>query len=650
MRIHRIPLLLLVAVLVGNFPLLAADTDAEPDDYQQGNYGRVRFVDPSATLIRAAATGREGEPSRADLNSPIFPGDTLLTARDERAEVQLAGGGLVRIDGGSSVTFLALPDPYAEISDNTVLKVSNGVIRLNAHGAKDSEFRIDTPAASIYLLGDSDLRIEVMEGGLTRVVSRRGVAEVVGEGGSVLVRGGTRSRIEVGALPDSPQAFNTFADDPFDRWCSSLDDAVRDRARTNSPANGDAYGNVPEEVRPYYSELSGYGSWVSLPSYGYAWVPAGVSSGFRPYVNGYWAYGPGGYFWVSYEPWGWAPYHYGRWTWATGFGWCWLPGRVFAGAWVSWSWGSDYVGWCPLDYWNRPCFYGDRLYGHYDPHCWTFVDSSHLGYRGGYHRHAVPIQRAGDAVARNALTTRPPRISPYDLSRDPEQRDRAAREAQTGRQGRSGRPQDSTAVAPRRFDQTESEWRGRLASAAGARGDRRAAPESPRSTARPPTGEIRRTPSIPSTVGESRQRRPATPAETAHPGTPADRRERVGRPSPEGHSVAPGDRSRDRSLERPTAPRRLANPPADSRTLQPDGAIRELYRRVAPTRAVHPPDPTGQRRQPSSEPSARSAAPARPEAQPPARMENNREKAPARNSRPAQERGHSGGRGDSKHR
>ena len=34
-----------------------------------------------------------------------------------------------------------------------------------------------------------------------------------------------------------------------------------------------------------------------------------------------------GWTWVSYEPWGWAPYHYGRWM-VYGGNWCWWPGPV----------------------------------------------------------------------------------------------------------------------------------------------------------------------------------------------------------------------------------------------------------------------------------------------------------------------------------
>jgi len=87
-----------------------------------------------------------------------------------------------------------------------------------------------------------------------------------------------------------------------------------------------------------------------------------------------------GWTWVSYEPWGWAPYHYGRWF-VYGGGWGWWPGPVYAGydpvwapAYVSFfgfgggGWGVDFgfgfgggfgnIGWLP-------CGPGDRFFPWY---------------------------------------------------------------------------------------------------------------------------------------------------------------------------------------------------------------------------------------------------------------------------------------------
>jgi hypothetical protein len=342
-------------------------------------------------------------------------------------EVQLAGGTTVRVDRASEIVFLALPDPYAEFKDNTVLQLVTGTIQITSFLGDEEEFRVDTPSCSVYLMGDGDFRIEASPQGRSRVTSHRGVAEVVGDGGSVLLRAGMHTDAYPGSYPATPEPFNTFTADSFDRWVSERyreGDGYQDGYEYST----EVYEELPQEVQPYYGELSRHGQWVNNADYGYVWHPSGMADSWRPYYDGYWDYGPSGYFWVSYEPWGWAPYHYGRWAWVAGYGWGWIPGRVFAGAWVAWSWGSVHVGWAPLSYWNYPVYVGVPYYYHYDPYCWTFVSYNHI-YKRHYPRYAVPVNHVGGGLARTAVVTRPPRVSPRQLANSPEWRTKAARRA-----------------------------------------------------------------------------------------------------------------------------------------------------------------------------------------------------------------------------
>ena len=97
----------------------------------------------------------------------------------------------------------------------------------------------------------------------------------------------------------------------------------------------------------FYERLSPYGYWTFVAPYGRVWVPS-VGYGWRPYYYGQWVLTDWGWTFVSDDPWGWAAYHYGRWNFGVGLGWYWVPGRVWAPAWVSWSYGAGYVTWCPL--------------------------------------------------------------------------------------------------------------------------------------------------------------------------------------------------------------------------------------------------------------------------------------------------------------
>ena len=449
----------LAILAIGLFAAAPAQDDSEVygDGYGEGNFGRVRYLENGATFLRAGPEGGErfgdGEPAA---NSPVFPGDAIRTGRDQRVEVELASGSILRLDRDGEIAFQALPRPGAAYRDNTILSLAVGALRVTSRELDDEDFRIDTPSSSVYVLGEADVRVDVDRSGATRVFSRRGVAEVVGEGGSVLVRGGTRTVVEPGAMPLDPRAWSTLAGDGFDSWCNARDREYAWRAGTATGLDTGSYEELPYEVRPYYGELSAHGSWVRVPTYGLVWYPSGVGPRWRPYWDGYWGYGPSGYFWIASEPWGWAPYHYGRWSWVAGYGWCWIPGSVFAGAWVSWSWGSLYVGWAALDFWDYPCVGGVSFVGYYDPYCWTFVRYDRFAYYRPYPRYAVPVSSVLPSHGGAAIVTRPPRVSPRDFATSPEARRRATRQASEDRAARLPESRASyRRTDDRRFVETE---------------------------------------------------------------------------------------------------------------------------------------------------------------------------------------------------
>lgn len=98
----------------------------------------------------------------------------------------------------------------------------------------------------------------------------------------------------------------------------------------------------------FYDALSPYGAWYQVAPYGWVWTPYDVPVGWRPYTDGRWVYTAYGWTWLSDDTWGWAPYHYGRWTWDRYYGWLWVPGNVWAPAWVAWRYGDGWIGWAPL--------------------------------------------------------------------------------------------------------------------------------------------------------------------------------------------------------------------------------------------------------------------------------------------------------------
>jgi hypothetical protein len=564
----------LLALALGGAPALAQDGAPEyADDYRTGDYGRVRDAENGLTIVRAQWNHEQGVSDDGVVNSPVFPGDKIRTGSDQRAEIQLASGALVWADRGTAVTFLALPDPYAEILDNTVLQLAEGRIRVAASLLDDEEFRIDTPAASVYPVGDAELRVDVERGGRTRVFSRRGVVEVVGNGASVLVRAGTFTEIDPGSLPYDAESFNTLTGDGFDGYVARREQVFE--YRDGYAGGPDVYRELPGQVQPYYRELSAHGSWVHVDEQGYVWQPGGVASDWRPYYDGYWGYGPDGYFWISYEPWGWAPYHYGRWTWIGGRGWCWSPGSVFAGAWVSWSWGSVYVGWSPLDYWDYPAYYSTRHYGYYDPHCWTFVSYHHFHHRH-YGHYSVSWDHVKHDVHRSAVVTRPPRVAPGRLASSPAERHRAARAALDDRRHKIPPAERSRASTGRSFRTSEKGLvprdrgtRARRDTALAPAGRERSTPTSTRSGSYRDKG--RRVETIRRGDGGGRERLPVVTTPHNRRGLTRDTGERAARPRAE-RSSAPRVRTQS------------GNQRAESDKRGATGRVRDIYRKMSKPR------------------------------------------------------------------
>ncbi|MEI7812920.1 MAG: DUF6600 domain-containing protein [Ignavibacteria bacterium] len=111
---------------------------------------------------------------------------------------------------------------------------------------------------------------------------------------------------------------------------------------------GDRWNNGNSPVNFFFSSLSPHGEWIEIDNDLYAWHPNGVSGRWMPYSEGRWIWSDYGWYWDSYEPFGWAVYHYGRWYNDEYYGWIWIPDDKWGPAWVEWRNNNDYVGWAPL--------------------------------------------------------------------------------------------------------------------------------------------------------------------------------------------------------------------------------------------------------------------------------------------------------------
>ncbi len=154
-------------------------------------------------------------------------------------------------------------------------------------------------------------------------------------------------------------------------------------------------GDYPYEMdySGFYDTLSPYGIWVSYRPYGYVWVPGNVGYQWRPYSNGRWLWTDYGWTWIAREQWGWIPFHYGRWGWDRSLGWFWVPGSVWAPAWVTWRWGDLYIGWAPLPP-GAEFAGGMGIRGPYDfpDRYWVFVEGRYFQH-DYLDRYTLPFER-----------------------------------------------------------------------------------------------------------------------------------------------------------------------------------------------------------------------------------------------------------------
>jgi hypothetical protein len=444
-RSGAVPARALMALLLLPFGSVLADPGNAG-----GTYARVRYMEGEVSIWRDAAS----EFDAVTTNSPVTPGDRVIVDGG-RAEVELADGTLVWLDRDTRIDFRTLVDANDEVQRVTLLALERGTTRIETPESSnpDAAMQVDTQSGSIYILSAGSFRVEAVNG-LTTLASLDGVAEFSGDNGSVLVRSGQRSAVEIGRSPRAPMRFNTRHQDDFDQYC--VDRLQAYASGGTEDADGLEPVDLPDAVRPYATELSYYGRWSRIPTYGLVWRPR-YAGAWNPYLRGFWSPDPTGWVWVSHDPWGWAPYHYGRWDYAANLGWFWSPGAVWGGAWVSYAVGPTYIGWCPLNYYNRPILRDPRAVnqvdiaiGSLDTRGWQFLSTGQFGWRGG--PDTVVIR--GDRLPRTTrlvVTKSLPQFDPRVIAKRPE---RATSLMESVRHDRAATPAAPPGAEPARSFRT----------------------------------------------------------------------------------------------------------------------------------------------------------------------------------------------------
>jgi len=303
--------------------------------------GRLSLIDGAVSFSQAAGEAWQ----TATLNYPVTTGNQLSTAAGGKAEVQI-GSAAVRLASDTGVTVEALDDQSVQI------RLDKGVISVSLRKmGRDQTFQVDTQTAGISLAGPGRYRIDQVQSGEAKVITRSGDAAVTGGQASFHVYSGQSADIPASG-PEENRIASVPAPDSWDSWVASRDSRMSGLASTRY---------VSSEMDGV-QDLDEYGNWSVAAGYGPIWIPQAVPVGWAPYAFGHWVWiEPWGWTWVDDEPWGFAPFHYGRWVLYTGV-WCWVPGPivvrpVYAPALVRWVGptplrgtppGQGHVTWVPL--------------------------------------------------------------------------------------------------------------------------------------------------------------------------------------------------------------------------------------------------------------------------------------------------------------
>ncbi len=264
--------LMSAAMLLG-FPLLV---DAQPRNGRDGpDDGRRTSVGVArVTAIHGDVSKRHGEGNamvRADGGTPLVSGDWVSTGTASRAELRLDNSNFIRLGPESEVRLLQLGERSFQVD---VIRGSASYTMLK-HGEADIDLR--TPNGNIVPQKDGIYRVEVLEPTRSRLIVRKGEAEVLTPGGSMMVKKGKSVSLDDADRTVRKNAASAPDKDGFDEWNERRNKIVEQ-------ARGPVYGG---------------GGWY--PSR----VHLGLGWGWGPY------WGPWGYSGLGYGGWGYSGWGYG---------------------------------------------------------------------------------------------------------------------------------------------------------------------------------------------------------------------------------------------------------------------------------------------------------------------------------------------------
>jgi hypothetical protein len=389
-------ILSLLGIFIVAISLSASDKYKVVDDFY---FGHISFTETGPdgdgpVILREGMTA----PEPAVLNAPLGPGDTVRTTDIRRCEVQFDTGTIVRLDISTELkieTIFARSLSRMNGISNLALTKGRVYIMYKEYDSREL-FQVLTANAAVKMKHNTVAMIKALEDGSTDIQVRYGkVSAMFGpDAGSAREKDVKKLQRLVVLKDHQFETADYVEGTEFEKWNDEINASFAD-LHEGKNALPKPIQKLPKAVF-YFAQNYGnmYGEWLWDGLYGYVWRPFYNDrypwGNWQPYFYGHWAAYQNQMFWVPDEPWGWVPYHLGIWQWDKKLGWVWLPGSLFAPAWVDWEFFNGCYCWRPWSLWDW--YYMDSFWGPWGAYgFYTQGDSWTYNWPPKYSRPSEPV-------------------------------------------------------------------------------------------------------------------------------------------------------------------------------------------------------------------------------------------------------------------
>jgi hypothetical protein len=357
----------LLGIFVVAISLSASDQYKVVDDFY---FGHISFTETGPDGVGPVIL-REGRtaPEPAVLNAPLGPGDIIRTTDIRRCEIQFDTGTIVRLNVSTELKIETIfARSLSRMNGISNLALTKGRVYIMYKQYDSHElFQVLTANAAVKMKHDTVAMIKALEDGSTDIQVRYGKASAMFGPDARTAREKDIKKLQrLVVLKDHQFETADYVEGTeFEKWNDEINASFAG-LHEGKNALPKPIQKLPKAVF-YFAQNYGnmYGEWLWDALYGYVWRPFYNDrypwGNWQPYFYGHWAAYQNQMFWVPDEPWGWVPYHLGIWQWDKKLGWVWLPGSLFAPAWVDWDYLNGYYCWRPWSLWDW--YFMDSFWG-----------------------------------------------------------------------------------------------------------------------------------------------------------------------------------------------------------------------------------------------------------------------------------------------